>query len=115
MSNLGGAIRLVEIKRPSYAFANTDMDRLNKYVDLMNVFLSRPGHEDFRSTFPDLRVTLVCDDNDLSGVHLRAFDALKAAGILEHITWATFLLRARKANEDFLGEAERQRENATSR
>ena len=111
MSNQGSAIEIIEIKRPDYKFSNTDMDRLNRYVDLMTEFLQRPGNEDFRKAFPEFHVTLVCDDLGLTGVHRTAFDGLQE--VLTHITWTTFLLRTRKTHEDFLTEANRQRQNAS--
>ncbi len=112
MSNQGNAIEIIEIKRPDYEFSNGDMERLNRYVDLMTGFLERPGNEEFRKAFPDFRVTLVCDRLKLTGVHRTAFDKLREER-LTHITWTTFLLRTRKTHEDFLNEANRQRQNAS--
>lgn len=112
MSNQDQVIEIIEIKRPQHSLANEEMERINKYVDLMTEFLNLPGNKDFRDLFPEFHVTLVCDKLALAGVHRAAFDGLVSKGILEHINWRTFLLRTRKMHEAFLNEAERQRKLA---
>lgn len=112
MSNQDQVIEIVEIKRPKHALQNEEMERINKYVDLMDEFLNLDGNKDFKILFPKYRVTLVCDELALSGVHKSAFEGLKKKEILEHISWRTFLLRTKKMHEGFLNEAERQQKIA---
>jgi hypothetical protein len=109
MSNQDQVIEIVEIKRPKHSLQNEEMERINKYVDLMVEFLNHDGHADFKKLFPRFHVTLVCDEIELTGVHKSAFQGLVRDGILEHIGWRTFLLRTKKMHEGFLNEAERQK------
>jgi hypothetical protein len=115
MSNQDQVIEIIEIKRPKHTLSNEEMERINKYVDLMEEFLALPGNKDFRELFPKFHVTLVCDRLGLSGVHRAAFDGLVGRGILEHVNWRTFLLRTRKMHEAFLNEADRQRKMAVKK
>ncbi len=112
LSNQDQVLEIIEIKKPHYSFTNDEMDRLNRYVDLMDEFLNKPGHADFKAAFPKYHVTLVCDELGLTGIHKKGFAGLVRDGLLEHITWKVFLLRTRKMHEEFLNEAERQRKDA---
>jgi hypothetical protein len=85
------------------------MERIVKYYDLMEKFLSEPGNAEFKKLFPNYHITLVCDGLALTGSAKAAFDGYKARRALTHINWKTFLLRTRRAHEGFLNEAERQR------
>ena len=113
LSNQDQVLEIVEIKRPGHALQNQEMERINKYVDLMDEFLALDGNKEFKNLFPKFHVTVVCDKLALTGVHKAAFDGLEKKGILEHINWRTFLLRTRKMHEAFLNEADRQRKIAT--
>lgn len=112
LSNQDQVLELVEIKRPEHALQNLEMERINKYVDLMTEFLALEGNSEFQRVFPRFHVTLVCDKIALTGVHKSAFDGLKEKGILEHVNWRSFLLRTRKMHEAFLNEADRQKQLA---
>ena len=112
LSSQDGILQIIEIKRPGHSFLNDEMDRMNKYVELMIEFLNLAGNKEFKELFPRFHVTLVCDKLGLKGVHKTAFDGLIAEGQLTHISWKTFLLRTRKMHEAFLNEAERQRKDA---
>lgn len=112
LSSQDNAIQIIEIKKPGHSLQNDEMERIQKYIDLMDEFLGMPGHAEFKAAFPEYHVTLVCDKTSLKGVHKSAFDKFKKDKLLEHITWTTFLLRTRKMHEEFLKEAERQRKNA---
>lgn len=105
-------LQIIEIKKPGHGLEAKDMDRLNKYVDLLGAFLNDPGNVKFKNIFPTFHVTLVCDSISLSGVHRTAFKGLKNDGTLTHITWEVFLLRTRQMHESFLEEAARQRRDA---
>jgi hypothetical protein len=109
LANHDGIIEVVEIKRPGYAFQNTDMERLDRYVEMFLQFFSDPAHAEFKSAFRDFHVTLICDDIRLSGVHQTALAGLEESGRLTRINWRAFLLRTRRMHEDFLNEADRQR------
>jgi len=111
LSNQDNILHIIEIKRPHHALENDELDRLNRYMDLMEKFLRQPGNSKFKDLFPKFHVTLVCDKLALQGVHRTAFDGLKTEKRLTHINWKTFLLRTRKMHEAFLNEAERQRKN----
>ena len=112
LASQDNAIQMIEIKKPGHALQNDEMERIQKYIDLMDEFLNMAGHEDFKTAFPEYHVTVVCDKLALTGVHKSAFDKFKKDKSLEHITWVTFLARTRKMHEAFLKEAERQRKNA---
>jgi hypothetical protein len=109
LSNQGTTLQIVEIKRPGHTLQNTEVDRINAYVDIMARFLSDPAHSDFKKYFSDYHVTLVCDGINLTGVHDTAFNALQTDGRLTWLKWRAFLLRTKMAHQAFLDEAERQR------
>lgn len=109
LQNHGGRLEVVEIKRPKHTLTNDEMDRLNAYISMIEDFLADPANKEFRAEFSELHTTLVCDDIGLAGVHKTAFEALIDKGRLEHISWSSFFLRTRKAHQDFLDEADRQR------
>jgi len=113
MSNQEQSIEIIEIKRPSHALQNDEMDRISKYAELMEEFLNLQGNHEFKEKFPRFRITLVCDGLGLSGSQKRAFDGMRKDLILEHITWTGFLLRTKQMHEAFLKEAERQRKLAS--
>ena len=109
-----GTIQIVEIKKPDHALTNEEMDRIVRYHDNMRAFLEDPGHGPFRKLFSDFHLTLVCDGLALSGVHQHGFDAWLASGRLTHLTWSAFLHKTAQMHQDFLKEAERQRNLLTS-
>lgn len=112
LSSQDNVVQIIEIKRPHHLFEDAEMDRLNKYIDMMRSFLGDETHKDFRKVFSDLHATLVCDGEELTGVHKTAFNGLIHDRVLEHIDWTTFLFRTRRMHDAFLQEAERQRKNA---
>jgi len=109
LSSQDNVIQIIEIKRPKHGFENSEMDRLNRYVEQMTNFLNEGSNKKFTKIFSGFHVTLVCDDEKLSGVHKSAFEGLKQNGTLTHINWLVFLARTRKMHEEFLAEAERQK------
>lgn len=109
MSSQDNAIQIIEIKRPSHTLTDAEFARLVKYDELMSEFLSLKGNQDYQRAFPNYKLTLVCDDLAIDHKNTRAMEALVAKDLLEHINWRTFLLRARRCNEDFLQEAKRQK------
>ncbi len=115
LSNQDGALELVEIKRPRHGLADTEADRIVNYIVVMEKFLKAPGNAEFLKKFPSLHVTLVCDKLSLSDVRRAALDKYENNGQLTHINWKTFLLRARRAHQDFLTQADRLRKVAAKR
>lgn len=113
LSNQDGIIQIIEIKRPFHKFGNEEMQRLDRYVEQMTNFFDEPVHEGFTKIFRGFHVTLVCDEEALTGVYKRAYDGLIANERLSHISWLTFLARTRKMHEAFLQEAERQKSLAS--
>lgn len=115
LSSQDAVIQIIEIKRPHHKLQAAEMERLNRYVDQMQSFLAEPSHLEFTSVFRGFHVTLVCDDEELSGVHKRAFDSLLSDGRLTYMSWMVFLAKTRRMHEEFLAEAERQRRDAAQR
>ncbi|HKP51285.1 MAG TPA: ATP-binding protein [Chloroflexia bacterium] len=106
-------LQIIEIKKPHHTFANEEMIRLDRYIDMMKSFLAHPGHKAFRDKFPDFHVTLVCDKVGLTSVYKTAFDSHVSSGLLTYMTWAAFFANASSAHRDFLKEADRQRALST--
>ena len=112
LSSQDNVIQVIEIKRPHHTFQNVEMDRLNLYIDQMSNFLQETNNQEFRRVFNDFHATLVCDEENLTGVHKRAFNELRESGRLAYINWETFLFRTKRMHQAFLEEAERQRNDA---
>ncbi len=115
LSNQDNVIQIIEIKQPSHALTNDEMQRINTYIEIMGAFLEDPANKELKDVFSKSHVTLVCDKLSLSGVHKSAFENFATNGMITYINWATFLLRTRKMHEEFLNEAERQKKNASNR
>ena len=109
LSSQDFGLQIIEIKRPSHTLQNTEWDRIQVYIDLMDRFLNLPGHEEFKRIFKGFTVTVVCDEIGLSGSQRKAFEAYKADRTVEHITWTAFLRRTQHMHREFLVEAERQK------
>jgi len=112
MSNQDATVQIIEIKQPEHKLTDPEVDRIVKYRDLMEEFLNMAGHEDFKRLFPEFRITLVCDAVKLDGTRRAAFEGMKKAGQLTHITWKVFLLRTRQMHKSFLDEADRLKKEA---
>jgi len=96
-------LEIVEIKRRWHKFSNSEYQRLDNYVTALDTFLSI--NEDFRNIFSDkCHAILVCDDLNLSGTDLRAYNSLIDSGQLEKITWDAFLTRTINSHQDFITE-----------
>lgn len=106
-------LHIVEIKRPRHKLTNKEWDRIESYIDAMERFLNCEGNEDFRKLYREFTVTLICDEISLSGSQSRAFESCKKDGIMEHITWDSFLHRTKEIHKDFLSEAKRQKDLET--
>lgn len=106
-SDLG--IQIIEIKKPNYKLINKDWDRIQIYINAMEKFLDRPGHQEFKSIFRGFTVTLVCDEVGLSASQEKAFNTYKEENTVVHITWSGFLHRTKHMHMEFLEEAKRLR------
>lgn len=103
------ALQIVEIKRPGYAFANADMERLSNYFEVMEGFMKDPLNELFLRSFDKTySVTLVCDDTDLTGMSKLSYNNWIQLGLLKPMNWTAFLNRTRMVHQDFIVEAQRQ-------
>lgn len=114
LSNQDNIIQIIEIKQPGHALENEEMQRIDKYIEIMRDFLEDSGNKEIKAIFPKYHLTLVCDKLNLSGVNKSAFENFESKALIEHINWRTFLLRTRKMHEEFLKEAERQKQNASN-
>lgn len=112
LSNEENVIQIIEIKRPKHKFDNSEMERLNRYIEQMENFLKEDSHKEFTKIFQGFHVTLVCDNERLTGLSKRAFDGLRKDGTLTYISWTAFLNRTRKMHQDFFNEADKQKRNA---
>ena len=109
LSNQGGKLQIIEIKKPGHRLSNAEMDRIVAYYDNMKAFLEDPVHEEFRQYFNDFHITVVCDSLGLSGAWAAALRAYHTEGKLTHMDWAALLWKSRQIHQDFLEEARRQR------
>ncbi|MCY4213014.1 MAG: ATP-binding protein [Gammaproteobacteria bacterium] len=108
LSNQEGTVQIIEIKKPHHKLLNSEMDRIVAYHQNMRAFLAEPGHDSFRTYFPDFHVTVVCDGLALAGSQLAAFEGYRNQGELTHMDWAAFLSKSEQVHQDFLSEARRQ-------
>jgi len=108
-------LQIIEIKRPRHKLNNEEWDRVQRYIDQMGRFLDLQGHEEFKRIFRRFTVTLVCEEIGLSGSQLRAFTSYRDDRTVEHITWGGFLRRTEHMHQEFLAEAERQKQLAVSK
>jgi hypothetical protein len=112
LSSENSVVQIIEIKKPDHKLEDEEMERIDKYANLMQKFLNEPDNKEFRKYFTDFHITLVCDGEKLSGTAKRAFESMKKEKLLTHHNWRSFLLRTRKMHEHFLEEAERQKRDA---
>lgn len=115
LSNQEGTVHIIEIKKPNHTLTNPEMDRIVTYYQNMEAFLSDPAHDEFRKHFPEFHVTVVCDGLGLTDTQRAAFDGYLDTGKLTHLDWAAFLLKTEHVHQDFLREAQRQRDATPKR
>ena len=109
LSNQGGKLQVIEIKKPGHRLSNAEMDRIVAYYDNMKAFLEDPVHEEFRQYFSDFHITVVCDSLGLSGAWAAALRAYRTEGKLTHMDWAALLWKSEQIHQAFLEEARGQR------
>lgn len=103
-------VQIVEIKNRGHALQNDEMDRIIQYQEIMRDLIKENSDPDGAFAFNNLHITIICDHTALTGMHRAGFHSLQGVGEITHITWAAFLMRTRRVHEQFLEEAERQRE-----
>lgn len=110
--SLGHKLYIVEIKRPKYAFADSDGERLVNYIDVFDDFFAE--HTSVREEFPQgYQIILIVDSLALRQPPIK--QSIKAAldgGKLAHVKWKDFLSRAKKAHEQFLEASDKARAKA---
>ena len=104
-----GMVHVVEIKRPGHKLTNEEMERIDHYRRQLQEFLGAPGNEQLAKSLNGVHTTVVCDKLGLTGTADTAFKGLVRNKELTHVSWTSFLSRARQANQDFLDEADRRR------
>lgn len=100
--SVDGLLHIVEIKKANHKFDDTDFLRLLNYVDAFENFFenNKIVVGDFRRGW---RIGLVADGEDIKqSSNKRAFEGLKDKKQVERVTWRDFLMRAKKAHEQFL-------------
>jgi hypothetical protein len=100
--NVGGELHIVEIKAPGHAFANSDFDRMARYVRAFRDFFAR--HADYLNDFPrGWHIDLIADSLGITDPDKQeSFNSFVTRGEVVHVTWGVFLKRAIKAHEEFL-------------
>lgn len=106
-----GTLQIIEIKEPKHALSNTEMDRIVTYYEQFEAFLNDPKRKDFKDFANDFHITLVCDDEKLTGAQKKAYSSYRVEGKLTPIDWSSFLLRTAKAHQEFLDEADRMKKS----
>ena len=107
MFDQGSLLEIVEIKKPNYTFQNSDMERLNNYFEQFTNFLNAPNHTEYNKLVSSFHITLICDDQNLSGVYKTAYDKYLEDKKLTVIDWSSFFLRTNCVHKEFLEEYDR--------
>lgn len=104
--NYANALEVVDIKKPSHELDDEDFQRLHRYHEAFEEFLSR--HPQFQSDFPQgHHLTVICDGERLSPVLKTAYDSLVVQRRLEKLSWEELLRKTRIMHEAFLEVAQR--------
>ncbi len=100
--SLGHRLHVVEIKRPGHPFADDDADRLINYLDVFDEFFEE--HKSIRDEFPEgYEIMLIVDSFGMKkSANRRSIDAAIKDKRLVQVKWKDFLIKARKAHEQFL-------------
>jgi hypothetical protein len=100
--SVAGELHIVEIKAPGHDFDEADFERLNNYVDVFAAFAEKnPGlvGDEFKTWVIDL----IADGVKIKGsIPKKAYEALLSDGLIVRASWTDFLMRAKKAHEQFL-------------
>lgn len=92
-----GWLEIIEIKRPQYALTDEEFNRAFNYLGAIKKFTD--DTDEVRSLFPDVKLTIVCDDLNLSP----ALDSLiESNSAISRRTWHDLLQTTSRSHEDFL-------------
>ncbi len=114
LSNQEHTVQIIEIKRPNHRLTNSEMKRIVAYHDNMDEFLEDLADTEFHKHFTDFHITLVCDHLALTGPERAAFNGYRDKGKLTRMNWSAFLFKTKQVHQDFLNEAQRQRDTLSS-
>jgi hypothetical protein len=100
--SLGHKLYIVEIKRPKYAFADSDAERLVNYIEVFDEFFEE--HKSVQDEFPQgYQIILIVDSLGLKKPAFKqSINAALKSDKLAHVKWKDFLSRAKKAHQQFL-------------
>ena len=101
MLNHEGRIEVVEIKRPLYALPDEEFRRAVGYLTAVRGFIDETA--EVKKLFADVKLTIVCDDTDLSSFESESLNANES---ISHKTWHDLLQAATRSHEDFLAEVQ---------
>ena len=96
----GQILLIVEIKRPSHKLSNEEYERLEKYYGALNDFLD--SNDSYRRKYEKLQILLICDDVDLNGSSLTAYNSRIKDRTMINKSWFDFLNDTKKVHTDFL-------------
>ena len=102
MLNHEGRIEVIEIKRPMYALPDDEFRRAVVYLTAVTDFVRET--DEVQKLFADVRLTIVCDELDLSSFES---ESLAANERIIHKTWLGLIQATTRSNEDFLAEVQR--------
>lgn len=105
----GRKLHIVEIKASGHYFDDADWGRLSNYIEAFDEFFE--AHQEVRVEFSaGYQITIVADGEKLtrSGNRL-GLKAAKDAGKVDRLTWLEFLMRTKRAHEQFLAQANKKK------
>lgn len=105
----GRQLHIVEIKASGHHFNDADFERLSNYIEAFDEFFAT--HEEVRIEFSaGYQITIISDGEKIakSGNRL-GFKASKDDKKVERMTWLDFLLRTKRAHQQFLDQANKKK------
>ncbi len=97
MLNHEGRLEVIEIKRPQHALEDEEFDRAFRYLTAVRKFICDTAT--VRSSFPEARLTIVCDSLKLDALRE---NSIRTDSDISHKTWHDFLESTGRSHEDFL-------------
>ncbi len=97
MLNHEGRLEVIEIKRPQHALANEEFERAFGYLTAVRNFISDTAA--VKASFPEARLTIVCDSLNLDALRENPIHTDSA---VFHKTWHDLLESTNRSHEDFL-------------
>lgn len=97
MLNHEGRLEVIEIKRPQHALEDEEFDRAFRYLTAVRKFISDTAT--VRASFPEARLTIVCDSLKLDALRE---NTIRTDSDISHKTWHDLLESTSRSHEDFL-------------